>query len=133
MTKELKEFLSQIENKRKREDAVFLIKLMEEESGYKASLHGKIIGFGFYDYKYESGREGTAIVTGFSPRKQNITIYIMPGFSEYEKELEKIGKHKTGKSCLYIKKLSDLDEMVLRSIVRDSVSVMSQRYPCRDA
>ena len=133
MNREVEDFLSQIENDRKREDSRTLVRLMEEESGFKPSLHGKIIGFGLYDYKYDSGREGVAIVTGFSPRKQNIAIYIMPGFSEYGKELEKLGKHKIGKSCLYINKLEDVDEVSLREIVGRSVSAMSEKYECRSA
>ncbi len=106
---------------------------MEEESGYKAVLHGKIVGFGIYHYKYDSGREGDAIVVGFSPRSQNITIYIMPGFSDYEKELKQLGKHKTSKSCLYVNKLADIDEKVLRTVIKHSVQVMKKRYECRDA
>ncbi len=133
MKKELREFLSQIESERKREDSKSLIKLMEEESGYKASLHGKIIGFGLYHYKYDSGREGDAIVTGFSPRKQNIAIYIMPGFSKYKKNLDKLGKHKTSKTCLYINKLSDVNESMLRKLIKRSVSDMSKKYECKDA
>ena len=105
MNRDLKEFINEIENETKRNDCKALVQLMEKESGYKANLHGKIVGFGLYHYKYDSGREGDAIVTGFSPRSQNISIYIMPGFSDYKKELESIGKYKTGKSCLYIKKL----------------------------
>ena len=130
MNKRLKEFISQIESSVKRKDSNSLIKIMEEESGFKAVLHGKIIGFGLYHYKYESGREGDGIVTGFSPGKQNITIYIMPGFSEYEKELEILGKHRTGKSCLYINNLAEVDEKILRKIIRNSVAVMSKRYKC---
>ena len=131
MKRDLKEFLNSIENETKRNDCKALVRIMEEESGYKAALRGSIVGFGMYHYKYESGHEGDAIVTGFSPRSQNITIYVMPGFSDYEKELESLGKHKASKSCLYIKKLLDVDENVLRKIVRHSVQVMQKRYNCR--
>jgi len=131
MNKALKDYLSQIESTQKREDAFALVKLMEEESGYQASLHGKIIGFGVYNYKYESGREGVAIVTGFSPRSHNFAIYIMPGFSKYGNELEKIGKHKLGKSCLYINRLEDIDSRVLRKLIKRSVADMQKRYECR--
>jgi len=133
MKNDLKELISEIENETKKKDASRLVKIMEEEAGYKAALHDKIIGFGLYHYKYESGREGDAIVTGFSPRKQNITIYIMPGFSKYGKELEKLGKHRSSKSCLYINKLADIDEKVLRNIVKDSVGAMKKKYECRSA
>ncbi|MDA1077391.1 MAG: DUF1801 domain-containing protein [Proteobacteria bacterium] len=128
MKKEIKDYLAAIEGETKKKDSLSLVSMMEEETGFKAALHGKIVGFGLYDYKYESGREGTAIATGFSPRKQSITVYIMPGFSRYEKELAKLGKHKTTKSCLYINKLSDVDEKVLRKIVRLSIVDMSKKY-----
>ncbi|MFN3165131.1 MAG: DUF1801 domain-containing protein, partial [Pseudohongiellaceae bacterium] len=95
-------------------------------------LHGTMIGFGMYHYKYASGREGDWFVTGFAPRKRNMTVYIMPGFSDYEKELATIGKHKSAKSCLYFNKLTDLDEKVLRKMVRHSVKTMQNRYPCRN-
>ncbi len=130
MKKDVREFLNSIEKETRRDDCKALLKLMEEESGYKAQLCGKIIGFGMYHYKYASGREGDAIVTGFSPRVQNLTLYIMPGFSAFTKELEKLGKHKTAKSCLYINKLADIDEKLLRKIIRESVKVMQERYTC---
>lgn len=133
MKQDLREFLNNIENETKRNDCKALMNIMEQESGYQAALNGKIVGFGAYHYKYDSGREGNAIVTGFSPRTKNITIYIMPGFSEYLKELESIGKHKSSKSCLYINSLSDIDETILRKIVRKSVQVMKKKYECREA
>ena len=133
MKKDLRDFLNNIEKESKRDDSKALVKIMAQESGYKARLHGKIIGFGQYHYKYDSGREGDAIVTGFSPRAQNITIYIMPGFSDYQKELESLGKHKSSKSCLYINKLSDINEKSLRKIIKHSVQVMKKRYECQDA
>lgn len=131
MKRDVREFLNEIEKEQKQKDCKTLVIIMEEESGYKAALRGKIIGFGLYHYKYDSGREGDAIVTGFSPRAQNITVYIMPGFSDYQKELKALGKHKSSKSCLYINKLADIDEKVLRKIVKHSVKVMQKRYECR--
>ncbi len=133
MKRDLRDFINSIENETKRDSCKSLIEIMEEESGYKAALHGKIVGFGVYHYKYDSGREGDAIVVGFSPRSQNITIYIMPGFSDYEKELKQLGKHKSSKSCLYVNKLADIDEKVLRKVIKHSVQVMKNRYECRDA
>ena len=133
MKNDLKGFISSIENKQKREDTITLVKLMEEEAGYKGYLTGNIIGFGKYQYKYESGREGESIVVGFSPRKQNIAIYIMPGFSKYEDILEALGKHKIGKSCLYINKLADIEIEQLRKIVNRSVKIMQKRYKCKNA
>lgn len=131
MKKNLKEFIDNIASDRKREDTKTLVKIMEEESGYKANLNGKIIGFGLYHYVYETGREGDGIVTGLSPRQQYLSIYIMPGFSKYQKDLEKLGKHRIAKCCLYINKLADVDEKVLRRIVKKSVLEMQKKYECR--
>lgn len=133
MKDELSEFLASIEKESKRRDCFALVELMEQESGYEAVLRDKIIGFGIYHYKYANGRDGSSIVTGFSPRSQNITIYIMPGFSDYPNELKSLGKFKSSKVCLYINKLSDIDESVLRKIIRHSVGVMQDRYECTDS
>ena len=130
MKKEVKAFVNKITSEKKKSDALKLLEIMEQESGYKAAMQGSIIGFGRYHYKYESGREGDSSVVAFSPRKQNLTLYIMPGFSDYEKELQKLGKHKTAKSCLYINKLDDVDEKVLRKIIAHSVKVMQKKYEC---
>ena len=132
MKKNLKEFIGKIENERKREDSISLIKLFSENTNFDAYLSGTIIGFGQYHYKYESGREGDSIVTGFSPRKQNIAIYIMPGFSKFEKLLEKLGKHKLGKCCIYINKLSDVNQDVLAKIIKRSAEMMTKKYPCKN-
>ncbi len=86
-----------------------------------------IVGFGRYKYVYESGRKGEWPIVGFSPRKNDLTIYIMPGFEHYDALLAKLGKHKTGKSCLYIKRLADVDRAVLRAIIEDSVKAMASR------
>lgn len=131
MKPNLKEFISKIENDAKRNDSARLLKIMEEESGYKPVLNGKIIGFGLYKFDYADGSEGVGIVTGFSPRQQYIVIYIMPGFSRYEKDLIRLGKHKTAKVCIYINKLADIEEKVLREIIKDSVGVMKKKYECR--
>lgn len=87
-----------------------------------------IVGFGEYHYKYESGREGDFLITGFSPRKSALTIYIMPGFTRYEALMEKLGKHRTGKSCLYINRLDDVDLSVLEELVTRSVEYMTEKY-----
>lgn len=133
MNKELRDYLNQIGNAAKREDCFALVKIMEEESGYSAALHGKIVGFGIYSYAYETGRTGDAIVTGFLPRTQDISIYVMPGFSGYEKELAKLGKHKSGKCCLYVRNLADIDENILRKFIRHSVRTMQKNHECRQA
>jgi hypothetical protein len=127
------ELRDSIESETKPGDCKTLVKLMEQESGYKASFHGKIVEFGLYHYTYGSGREGGAIVTGFSLRSQEISIYIMPGFSDCSVELAALGAHKTSKSCLYVKRLSDVEEGILRKIVKDSVQFMRARYECTDA
>jgi hypothetical protein len=85
-----------------------------------------IVGFGSYHFKYKSGREGDWFITGFSPRKQSLTLYIMSGFGRYDELLNKLGKYKTGKSCLYIKRLEDVDIKVLGKIIRESVKRMSK-------
>ena len=124
----VEEFLNGIENRR-REDGLAMLELMREVTGEEARMWGSsIVGFGSYHYVYESGREGDAMLTGFSPRKQNLAIYVMPGFSAYDSLLDKLGKHKTGKSCLYINKLADVDLKVLRTLVRRSVQVMRKKY-----
>lgn len=92
-------------------------------------MGGSIVGFGSYHYKYASGREGDAPITGFSPRKQALTLYIMGGFEQYDDLLAKLGKHTTGSSCLYVKRLSDVDLDVLRELVTKSVDHMKQMYP----
>lgn len=111
-------FLAGVENDRRREDGYAVLKLMNEVTGEEPVLWGdSIIGYGQYHYKYDSGREGDSLMVGFSPRKQNLALYIMPGFGAYEELLGKLGKHKLGKSCLYINKLADVDLDVLRELV----------------
>ena len=114
----------------KRQDCETIIGIMVEATGEKPVMWGSsIIGFGSYHFKYASGREGDWLLIGLSPRKQNISIYIMDGLSNYEKLLSKLGKHKVGKSCLYINKLADIDIGVLTSLVERSVKNMRKKYP----
>ena len=122
-------FLDSIENTRRREDAGRLLELMCEITREPPRMWGaSIVGFGSYHYKYESGREGDSLRVGFSPRKQNLAVYIMPGFERFGALLAKLGKHRTGKSCLYLNKLDDVDLGVLEEIVRESVAEMNRRY-----
>ncbi|MEO0527445.1 MAG: DUF1801 domain-containing protein, partial [Bacteroidota bacterium] len=108
------DFLNTVENDEKRKDAYRLLKLMGEITGQPPVMWGNsIIGFGSYHYKYDTGREGDMLLTGFSPRKQNFALYVMAGFDRYPDLMTKLGKHKTGKSCLYIKKLEDVDIEIL--------------------
>ena len=122
-------FIAAVPNETKRNDATELLSMMKEITGKPAVMWGSsIIGFGKYHYKYASGREGDWAVTGFSPRKQALTVYIMPGFSKFESMLSKLGKHKLGKSCLYINKLADIDREVLREMIYESVQYMQTIY-----
>jgi len=108
------EFIEQVEPEKKKEDAYKLLALFEETSGYPAKMWGpSIIGFGKYHYKYASGHEGDAPLVGFSPRKGKISLYLLPEGPEREKLLADFGKHTSGKACIYINKLSDVDTDVL--------------------
>lgn len=103
--------------------------MMHRVTGKRARMWGSsIVGYGTYHYKYDSGREGDFMVTGYSPRKQALTVYIMPGFSKFAPLMQKLGKYKTGKSCLYIKRLSDVDEAVLEKLIDSSVREMRKSY-----
>ncbi len=121
------DFLNSVDNKTRRQDGFAVLEMMEEITGEEAVMWGSsIVGFGSYHYKYDSGREGDMPLIGFSPRKQNMTLYIMPGFDDYENILEDLGKHKIGKSCLYVNKLADVDKDVLRRLIRRSYKHMKE-------
>ena len=116
-------FINGVHDEKKRQDSFKILELMKKVTGNEPEMWGdSIVGFGSYHYKYASGREGDWLATGFSPRKQNMTLYIMDGFDEYEELLSQLGKHKTGKSCLYINKLEDVDLQVLRKLVKKSMA-----------
>lgn len=120
--KNVLEFLDRVEDEKKRQDSLRILALMKEVTRFEPKMWGdSIIGFGEYHYRYASGREGDWFLTGFSPRKQNLTLYIMAGFDRYEDLMKKLGKYKTGKSCLYIKSLEDIDQEVLKTLVRESI------------
>ncbi len=124
------EFIAGIEDKRKRADCRELMKLMREITGNRAKMWGSsIVGYGKYHYKYASGREGDFFLTGFSPRKQALSVYIISGFNAHPDLMEKLGKFKTGKSCLYVKSLDDIDRAVLAKLVKASVAYMRKTYP----
>ncbi len=123
------QYLNAIENPQRRADAKKVAAMMRKATGKRARLWGtSIVGFGTYHYKYASGREGDWILVGFSPRKQNLVVYIMPGFKEFPALMKKLGKYKTGKSCLYLNKLDDVDAAVLEKLIGQSVKVMRKRY-----
>ena len=123
----VRDFIDGIEDDDKRADARELLKIMREVTGKKPKMWGdSIVGFGSYHYKYASGREGDWFVAGFSPRKQALTLYIMAGFSRFDELLGRLGTYKHGKSCLYVKKLDDVDRDVLRGLIAASVEHVSK-------
>lgn len=123
----VQEFLDTIADERRKKDARAVSALMEEVTGDKPAMWGtSMVGFGSYHYKYDSGQEGDWPMVAFSPRKDSLTVYIMPGFAEYSELLEKLGKHKTGRSCLYIKSLDDVHLPTLKTLVRQSVKHMER-------
>ena len=123
----VEEFLAGVEDERKQQDCQTLLELMQRVTGEPPKMWGgSIIGFGSYHFKYASGREGDWFLTGFSPRKRNLTLYIMAGFRRYDELMAQLGKHKTGKSCLYINKLDDVDLEVLEELVTQSADHVAQ-------
>lgn len=124
-SKDPKDFIAAVEPEGKREDAQTICTLMERLSGCPPKLWGtSIIGFGQYHYKYASGREGDTLMTGFSPRKTALTLYVMGGFKQRPDLMARLGKYKTGKSCLYVKRLSDIDMAVLEELVAADIAYM---------
>lgn len=115
-------FISAIKDENIQKDCYSIIKIMKSVTKEEPKMWGpSIIGFGSYHYKYASGREGDICIAGFSPRKQNLTIYLEPGFEKQKALLEKLGKHKTSKVCLYIKSLKDVDVKILKDLIANSV------------
>jgi hypothetical protein len=123
------DFLAGISPEKKRQDALAICELMKKVTKAKPKMWGtSIVGFGSYHYKYASGHEGEWPLVGFSPRKQNLTVYIVPGFANYDALLSKLGKHKTGKSCLYLNSLEDIHLPTLRELIQRSVAEMKKKY-----
>jgi hypothetical protein len=121
-------FLAQVADPVRQADCRKVAAMMVRATGAPACMWGpSIVGFGRYRYKYDSGREGESMVVGFSPRKSELTVYIVPGFERYAELLARLGKVKTGKVCLYIKKLADVDEAVLKELIDASVAAMAPR------
>jgi hypothetical protein len=128
----VKEFLNQIPDKERREDCFAIAKMMEEVTGAKPKMWGpSIVGFGSYHFKYDSGREGDWLMTGFSPRKNDLTLYIMMGFEKHRELMEQLGKHKTAKSCLYIKRLSDIHQPTLKKLIKASIKQLNEYVASR--
>lgn len=124
------EFIEAVENTKKREDAYKLLDIFTETTGFEARMWGpSIIGFGSYHYKYKTGHEGDAPLVGFSPRKAKISLYFAPGDPEKDELLKAFGKHTTGKACVYINKVADIDQDVLKKLINQSVSFLQKTYP----
>ena len=123
------DFLNKVENTSRKKDSFKMLKIIKEITKLDPVMWGtSIVGFGSYHYKYTSGREGDMPLVGFSPRKQNLTLYIMDGFEKKDELLSKLGKHKLGKSCLYINKLQDVDITVLKEIINKSLEYIKSNF-----
>ena len=123
----VEDFLNAVPDEKKRRDCFAVLELIVDLTGEQPAMWGtSIVGFGSYHYKYASGREGDWFLTGFAPRKQNLTLYIMAGFDNYASLLANLGKYKIGKSCLYINKLEDIDLRTLRKLIRQSVAHVAE-------
>ncbi|MCB2097492.1 MAG: DUF1801 domain-containing protein [Parvularculaceae bacterium] len=126
----VEDFIAAVPGDQRRKDAKAALTLMKKWTGLKPKMWGpSIIGFGSYHYKYDSGREGDMCMTGFSPRAGAIVFYVMGGAPESDPLFKKLGKYKTGKSCLYINRLDDVDLSVLEAIVKKSIAYMKKTYP----
>lgn len=126
------DFIAAIDDPARRADAIALDALFRRVTGWTPVMWGpSMIGYGTYDYTYASGHSGSSLATGFSPRKAELSIYIMPGYQDYGAILARLGKHKTGKSCLYVKRLSDIDTAALEDLVRTGVQDLSAKWPVR--
>ncbi len=126
------EFIEQVDSPKKREDAYKLLDIFAETTGFEAKMWGpSLIGFGSYHYKYESGHEGDAPLVGFSPRKAKISLYFAPGETKRAELLKQFGKHTTGKACVYINKVADIDVEVLKALINESVSFLQEMYPAK--
>lgn len=123
-------FLDTVEHPVRRSDAKALDAMFRNITGWQPQMWGtSMIGYGSYHYTYDSGRSGDALATGFSPRKSNLSVYIMPGYANYSAILARLGKHKTGKSCLYINKLADIDTDVLAELIQAGLTDLRKKWP----
>lgn len=130
-SKSVTEYIKSVEDYKKRKDCIEVMAMMKAITGKRPKMWGdSIVGYGQYHYKYKSGREGDWFITGFAPRKQNLTLYIMPGFSKYQSIMKKLGKYKLGVSCLYVKSLNDIDRKLLHQLIEKSVEDMRKIYEC---
>ena len=124
----VEKFINSVENDKRKRDSFVVLELMKKITNSEPSMWGTaIVGFGSYQYKYASGREGDWFLTGFSPRKQSLSLYIMSGFSKYDEILKRLGNYKTGKSCLYINKIEDVHIDVLEELIESSISYLKTK------
>lgn len=123
-------YLEAVDHPRRREDAMVLDRLFQEVTGFQPRMWGDtIIGYGRYDYTYESGRSGSFLATGFAPRKANMVVYVLPGYADFSEILDRLGPHRLGKSCLYLGALSKVDLDVLAELIRAGLADLGQRWP----
>lgn len=123
-------FLDSVTPQIRQDDARHLNDIFQEVTGYSPKIWaGTILGYGRYDYTYASGRSGSYLATGFSPRKAALSIYIMPGYADFSDILANLGKHKLGKSCLYVTRLADIDLQVLRQVIRAGLADLGTKWP----
>ena len=126
----VEDFLRAVDHPQRRADGLALNDIFKEVTGFEPRMWGpSIVGYGRYHYVYDSGREGDSLATGFSPRKQNMSVYIMPGYADFGDILGRIGKHKHGKSCFYFNKLDDVDTDVLKELIRAGLDNLNKHWP----
>lgn len=127
--KSVEDFLASVEHPTRKADALVLDAMFQRVTGWKPKMWGPtIVGYGSYDYTYDSGHSGTSLATGFSPRKASQSIYVMPGYQDFSEVLDRLGKHKIGKACLYVNKLADIDMSVLEELVRAGLDHLGSRW-----
>lgn len=126
----IRDFLAGVAPPERQAEARQLVRIFGEITGFAPRLHpGGIIGFGSYAYRYDSGHSGTSLATGFSPRKAELSLYIMPAYADFAPILARLGRHRTGKACLYLRRLSDADEGVLRELIAAGLAELKTRWP----
>ena len=129
-SKSVEKFLKSVKDERMRDECGQIVDWMKKATGKEPKMWGdSMVGFGTYHYKYASGREGDWFLTGFSPRKTNISLYFLAGFDKYEDLMDRLGKYKTGKGCLYVKTLEDIDAKTLKTLIKKSLADMKKLYP----
>ncbi|MEL7116311.1 MAG: DUF1801 domain-containing protein [Pseudomonadota bacterium] len=127
---DVQSFLEAVEHPTRRADGLRLNEIFQEVTGWQPKMWGPtMVGYGSYDYTYKAGHSGSSLATGFSPRKANLSIYIMPGYADFDDMLARLGKHKHGKSCLYVNKLADVDETVLRELIAAGLRDLATHWP----